>query len=66
MAKTRGGKRTGAGKKPLYGIPMTPVIVLLPPDAKEFFIALGDGNLSAGVRLAWQIAERASSVTDNG
>lgn len=50
----RGGKREGAGKPALYGERMVRAEILIPQEAKEFFISLGEGNLSAGVRQAWR------------
>lgn len=50
----RGGKREGAGKPALYGKRMVRAEILIPQEAKEFFISLGKGNLSAGVRMAWR------------
>jgi len=59
----RGGKREGAGKPALYGERMVRAEILIPQEAKEFFIALGEGNLSAGVRVAWQsLTKRAPDV----
>lgn len=49
-----GGKRKGAGKPALYGERMVRAEILMPQEAKEFFISLGEGNLSAGVRMAWR------------
>lgn len=57
----RGGKREGAGKPALYGERMVRTEILIPQEAKEFFISLGEGNLSAGVRMAWRsLTKRAS------
>ena len=50
----RGGKREGAGKPTLYGERMVRAEILIPQEAKEFFVSLGEGNLSAGVRMAWR------------
>ena len=50
----RGGKREGAGKPAFYGERMVRAEILIPQEAKEFFISLGEGNLSAGVRMAWR------------
>ena len=44
-----GGKRAGAGRKPL-GPPLRRVSVTLPVDVVERLRRLGDGNLSAGIR----------------
>jgi hypothetical protein len=49
-----GGKRKRAGKPAQFEKPMKRKEVMLPDEAIEFFLALGKGNLSAGVRQAWQ------------
>lgn len=54
----RGGKREGAGKPALYGERMVRAEILIPQEAKEFFISIGEGNLSAGVRMAWRSLTR--------
>ena len=51
---SRGGKREGAGKPAQFDKPMKRKEVMLPDEAIEFFLALGNGNLSAGVRQAWR------------
>ena len=53
-AKKHGGARRGAGKPALYGERMVRAEILIPQEAKDFFISLGEGNLSAGVRMAWR------------
>ena len=52
--KSHGGARKGAGKPAQFGKPMKGKEVMLPDEAIEFFLALGKGNLSAGVRQAWR------------
>ncbi len=60
----RGGKREGAGKPALYGERMVRAEILIPQEAKEFFISLGEGNLSAGVRMAWRsLTQRAADAS---
>lgn len=56
MSKTKqhGGTRQGAGKPAKFEKPMKRKEVMLPDEAIEFFLALGNGNLSAGVRQAWR------------
>mgnify|MGYP006367391387 CR=1 FL=1 len=66
MSKTNqhGGARKGAGKPAQFEKPMKRKEVMLPDEAIEFFLALGNGNLSAGVRQAWRsLTKRA---VDNG
>ena len=59
-----GGKRKGAGKPAQFDKPMKRKEVMLPDEAIQFFLALGNGNLSAGVRQAWRsLTKRA---VDNG
>ena len=60
----RGGKREGAGKPALYGERMVRAEILIPQEAKEFFVSLGEGNLSAGVRMAWRsLTKRAADAS---
>ena len=62
----RGGKRVGAGKPALYGERMVRAEILIPQEAKEFFISLGEGNLSAGVRMAWRsLTKRAADERES-
>lgn len=50
--KSWGGKREGAGRKPIGAARMMPVTVTLPEDLIEKLEQLGRGNLSAGIREA--------------
>lgn len=52
--KSHGGARNGAGKPAQFEKPMKRKEVMLPDEAIKFFLALGNGNLSAGVRVAWR------------
>ena len=52
--KNHGGARKGAGKPAQFEKPMKRKEVMIPDEAIEFFLALGNGNLSAGVRQAWR------------
>ena len=54
MASKHGGARKGAGKPAQFDKPMKRKEVMLPDEAIQFFLALGNGNLSAGVRQAWR------------
>lgn len=64
VAKKHGGARKGAGKPALYGERMVRAEILIPQEAKEFFISLGEGNLSAGVRMAWRsLTQRAADAS---
>lgn len=54
MTNQHGGARKGAGKPAQFEKPMKRKEVMLPDEAIEFFLALGEGNLSAGVRQAWR------------
>ena len=54
MKNKHGGKREGAKRPLLFEKPMKRKEVMLPDEAIEFFLALGEGNLSAGVRMAWR------------
>ncbi len=63
--KQHGGKRKGAGKPAQFDKPMNRKEVMLPDKAIEFFLALGNGNLSAGIRKAWQILEEQTKQRKN-
>jgi hypothetical protein len=54
MQNKYGGARKGAGKPAQFDKPMKRKEVMLPDEAIEFFLALGNGNISAGVRQAWR------------
>ena len=59
-----GGARKGAGKPAQFEKPMKRKEVMLPDEAIEFFLALGEGNLSAGVRMAWRsLTKRAADAS---
>lgn len=63
MQNKHGGARKGAGKPAQFEKPMKRKEVMLPDEAIEFFLALGEGNLSAGVRMAWRsITKRAADL----
>lgn len=49
---SRGGKRTGAGAKPLHGEPMRRVNVMLDTATMDKALTIGNGSLSAGLREA--------------
>lgn len=51
--------RPGPGKPALYGSPMKRINVMLDENTVETLKALGDGNLSAGIRLACSVAHDA-------
>ena len=64
MKSKHGGKREGAKRPALYGEAMKRKEVMLPDEAIEFFLALGEGNLSAGVRMAWRsLTKRAADAS---
>lgn len=56
-----GGKRTGAGRPHLDGSPpgqgerASQYSVTLPADVAEYLRTIGEGNLSAGVRVAAEL-----------
>ena len=56
----RGGRRPGAGRPPAYREPLVRKTVTLPISYVEQLTALGDGNLSEGIRL---LAETAYTST---
>lgn len=45
-----GGARAGAGRPPIHGERMVRRTITLPGSLAEQLAALGDGNLSAGIR----------------
>ena len=64
--KSHGGARKGAGKPAQFEKPMKRKEVMLPDEAIDFFLALGEGNLSAGVRQAWRsLTKRALDAGDS-
>ena len=61
-----GGSRKGAGKPAQFEKPMKRKEIMLPDEAIEFFFALGEGNLSAGVRQAWRsLTKRAADERES-
>jgi hypothetical protein len=58
-----GGARPGAGRKPLQGDggPQVRRTVTLPAATVEALTALGEGNLSAGIRALWASHQRSGS-----
>lgn len=52
---TRGGSRPGAGRKILYDEKMTPITVRLPQHYVGALRALGEGNLSLGIRRLFEL-----------
>ena len=52
MTNTHGGKRAGAGRKPVSELGTVAITVTLTPDLLTVAGTLGDGNISAGIRAA--------------
>jgi hypothetical protein len=50
-ARTRGGRRPGAGRPPTYSEPLVRKTVTLPVSYVEQLTTFGAGNLSDGIRL---------------
>jgi hypothetical protein len=48
----KGGKRPGAGRKPLHAVKMRARQILLDAASDARALELGNGNRSAGVRIA--------------
>lgn len=66
MQNKHGGARKGAGKPAQFEKPMKRKEVMLPDEAIEFFLALGEGYLSAGVRMAWRsLTKRAADERES-
>jgi hypothetical protein len=59
-ARTRGGRRPGAGRPPAYREPLVRKSVTLPVSYVEQLTTFGVGNLSDGIRL---LVENAYSRT---
>ncbi len=49
-----GGKRASSGKKPEYKKPMKRKEVMLDDETINFYLAIGKGNLSKGIRQYWR------------
>ena len=60
--KQRGGRRDGAGAKPLHSEPMRRVNVMLDEETIAKAELIGSGNLSAGLRNAVKRVRRPVSV----
>jgi hypothetical protein len=53
----------GAGKPALYGKAMKRINVMLDEETINFYLAIGEGNLSKGVRQHWRsLTKRAADV----
>jgi hypothetical protein len=50
--------RAGSGRKAIGAQPMKVRTVMMTDDDAAFFMQIGDGNLSAGVRLARTFLQR--------
>jgi hypothetical protein len=60
VRREHGGHRRGAGRRPMYGEPMTQYAVSLPDFLALRLEKLGQGNLSQGVRY---VAEQLGDST---
>lgn len=49
-----GGSRKGSGKKTEFEKPMKRTEVTLDEETINFYLAVGDGNLSKGIRQYWR------------
>jgi len=49
-----GGSRKGSGKKTEFEKPMKRKEVMLDEETINFYLAIGEGNLSKGVRQHWR------------
>ncbi len=54
----KGGTREGAGKPSLFGKPMKRINVMLDQKTIAILKALGNGNLSEGIRKAAALIEK--------
>ena len=52
--KNHGGKRKGAGKPAQFEKPMNRKEVMLDEETINFYLAIGEGNLSKGIRKYWR------------
>lgn len=60
----RGGKRKGAGRKPLYDTPLIEMTILVTDEHAKLLRRYGRGNLSAGIR--WLIEASAPLIRKVG
>lgn len=57
-----GGNRSNSGRKPVSGdSPTISRTVTVPPEDRDFLMALGDGNMSAGIRKVIALYKACSS-----
>ena len=52
--KTHGGQRPGSGRKLLFNEKMVPVTIRLPQHYLDAIRALGEGNVSRGIRKLFE------------
>jgi len=52
-----GGSRKGSGKKTEFEKPMKRKEVMLDEETINFYLAIGKGNLSKGIRQYWRWAD---------
>lgn len=61
--KPHGGKREGAGRKPIYKVPMGRYTVRLTAEQVKFAEKLGGGDMAEGVRVALDAAKKTFETT---
>lgn len=71
VKKSHGGKREGAGRKPLFhaeqpGEPTGDYHITIPVAMAEELIALGGGRLSRGIVRLWQKTKERNGGGDGG
>jgi hypothetical protein len=54
MKKKHGGARQGAGKPAQFEKPMKRKEVMLDEETINFYLVIGEGNLSKGIRQYWR------------
>lgn len=54
MSSKHGGARKGAGKPAQFEKPMKRKEVMLDEETVNFYLAIGEGNLSKGIRQYWR------------
>ncbi len=66
MKKNHGGARQGAGKPVQFEKPMKRKEVMLDEETINFYLVIGEGNLSKGIRQYWRgLTKRAADERES-
>jgi hypothetical protein len=67
MNKSHGGARQGAGKPVQFEKPMRRKEVMLDEETIKFYLEIGEGNLSKGIRQYWRsLTKHAPDARESG